>query len=300
VVGEVVSSLEDDGTVIDWITLESGDADEHGTAPEQTENFPTVLARGGCNLAAVTHYFSLFAPKVVSEWNFLRNGISIRSDHSTVIRYAVEGLPDGALPILEQIGYTREDFESSVFGAHMPAGAARILSVGADSEAPLYRHKETGLVIPFWMIGSLAYDLTTWTSDSFEASIKHPEARAALAYLRTHFEYLGLQDEARLKSNLAVIFDSVPAGDEVYLLLPSERGALPGIHAKNAQLKNWLRAAASHYECVKLVDVGSFIRDPKEIHDANHFERMVYFRIYEHIRSSVAASAAARMVPAIA
>ncbi len=300
VVGDVVSSLEDDGVVVDWITLETEGSQEARGAVEQHADFPPVLARGGCNLAAVTHYFSLFAKDVVSEWNFLRNGISIRIDHSLVIRYAVEGLPDGALPIFERLGYTSEDFQSSVFGPNAPAGAARILSVGADSEASLYRHKKTGHVIPFWMVGSLFYDLTTWTSDSFEASIKHPEARAALTYLRENFEYLGMQDEARLKSNMDVILDSVPAGDKVYLLLPNERTAVPGIHAKNAQLRTWIRAAAAHHGCVELIDVGAFIRDPKEIHDANHFERMVYFRIYEHIRSSITASMPEKLVPVLA
>jgi FkbH-like protein len=299
VVGEVVSSLEDDGTVIDWITLDTGQDDGQDSASEQQIDFPPVLARGGCNLAAVTHYFSLFAPTVVSEWNFLRNGIAIRSDHSQLIRYAIEGLPDGALPVLEQLGYTEEDFRSSVFGAHITSGAIRILSIGADSEAPLYRHKETGLVIPFWMVGSSNFDLTTWTSEAFEAGIKHPEARKALSYLRENFEYIGLEDEERLGSNLDVILGSIPACNDVYLLLPNERGASPGIHANNAKLREWIRTTSNRYGCVKLVNVGSFIRDPKEIHDVNHFERMVYFRIFEHIRSSVAGSMTKPSVPVL-
>ncbi len=296
VVGEVISEVADTSYGIDWIESYSANANAGEPATECRNALPPVYARGGCNLAAVTHYFSLSTPDVVAEWNFLRSGIAIRSDHSLMLRYAIEGLPNGVLPVIEVLGYRPEDFETRVFGCHSPKGVARILSFWADAEVPLYRHRKLDLVIPFWLVGAQQHDLTTWTSEKLDSSIRRPEMRVALDALRSNFEYVGLQDESGLVRNMTVILNSVPEGDVTYILLPNEVGDGGMIHSGNARLRRWIQAATTRYKDVSLIDVARFVRGAHERHDINHFHRMVYFRLYESIRDHIVSLAGNRAV----
>jgi FkbH-like protein len=286
VVGEVIADVTDEAIEIDWIALKSAAPAATGE-PEEAADLPPLLARGGCNLAAITHYFGLYAKTVVAEWNFLRAGISIRADHSLIMRYAAAGLPDDRLNLLARLGYLRQDFESLVLGRNSPSGVVRLVSFWADAEVPLYRHRESGFIIPFWLVGAQQHDLTTWSSETFLAGVNHPEARAALDVLRTEFECIGLQTETMLEENLAWIFSSVPAKGPMFVLLPNDTAANGVRHPGNAHLRRSISAVSARYRNVRLVDVKHFIKTADDLHDINHFDRMVYFRLYEYLKDNI-------------
>jgi FkbH-like protein len=278
--GDVISDPLEDGYEIDWINSASREANDAGA--DTAAELPGLFARGGCNLAAVTHYFSLSCKNLVAEWNFIRGGVPIRLDHSLLLRYAIDGLPREFMPVAEQLGYRAEDFATQVFGGAATAGVRRLVACWADAEAPLYRHRNTGFAIPFWLVGAHARNMVA-TEHPQEAELR-PEAKSALERLRAEFDHLGVQTREGLEANLASIAASVAAPDVVYVILPNDQ--LPDGARHNpryTQLRAWLISALAAHPNLRAVDVRNVLHGPHELHDVNHFERMVYFRLYEHL-----------------
>ena len=140
--GEVLSDPAG-ADAVDWIALTEEQEQDGG----RERRSPPFFLRGGCDLAAIDHYARMVASEVAGEYNLVRNGIHIRLDHSLLTRYAIEGVPDDAAAAFYRLGYTSEDFSSSLF-AHRRAGRW-VLSLLADFWIALYRHNATGFFFRF-------------------------------------------------------------------------------------------------------------------------------------------------------
>jgi FkbH-like protein len=287
-VGEVLSDVFDETTEVDWITHHVPLGGE--TVAREGRSLPPVFARGGCDLAAVTHYFSLHSPEVVTEYNIIRAGIAIRIDHSQLLRHAIEGTAPEAQEALTALGYEPEDLSTECF-ASRPYNGIRIFSCWADADIPLYRHKTTDLVVPFWLVGAGSRDLTVLPEGELFALAGTPAAQDAVRYFRQNFVYAGFLDKAGLKQNLDGAFRTVSPTETIYVILANERHKVTTngshLHRRHVQLNGWLREIASEYPNVRLVDIAGVIEGDHELHDVNHFNRMVYYRLYEVIYKDV-------------
>ncbi|MEW9917975.1 hypothetical protein AB2B41_00030 [Marimonas sp. MJW-29] len=286
-IGEVLSDPTDPDVVVDWITpapIEAMASD----APAPVLRFDRVFARGGCDLASLMHYFTLHTGHLVEEFNQPQNGQMLRRDHTAFLTPALGGgLTGDQLRAAEALGYSALDFESAL--GSIAAGRPLIfLSFWADADIPVYRHRESGLRVPYWLVGAQNHDLIA-RQDLREAVARTDEQRKRLETLCADFVHEGLLGEDEMRQRYARILDAMPPGSTVVLMLANERGPmhyqLPDrpLHPHHARLNRILREIAQGRERVILVDPADHISGPSDLIDLNHFKRPVYHRLYRDI-----------------
>lgn len=288
--GDVLSDIFAWDPAIDWISASAADGENDD---EETEyqgggfRYPSVFARGGCDIASLTHYFSPIAKSVSQESNFQRSGLSIRIDHSLVLLHSLEGVTPPMLGSLQRLGYTEEDFQTRLLGS---STGIKILSFWADASVPIYRHKTLGFLIPFWLIGAQARNLVADTSlDPVIATT--PEACAALAALRNEYDFVGVCTQEQMLKSYFSIIGRLPDPSRTVVLLANELGSVEqnGVrprHAGHVAYNCAMQEVAKRFRGLHLIDVMDYITEPADQHDLNHFSRMVYQKIASGIVSA--------------
>jgi FkbH-like protein len=281
--GEVLSDVIHDTRKIDWITAELPEAQT--VAGPDSAVLDYVYARGGCDLHAVTHYFNMVARDVYREFNTTRDGANMRFDHTVFARYALQGLPEPAKAAFAKLGYQDDDYTSLLTQLPQGDNAAWVLSFWADADFALYRDKQTGHSVPLSLDG-----VQTNQRDMSIVDPDRPEFAAAAATLRTlqaGFDYTGMIGEADFKENARLILGRAPPRARIFILMANElirnedgRMVVP---PKKRRLNGWVRDIATDYPNAELVDIRDFILDDPEMKSNNHFDRMVYFRVFQHI-----------------
>ena len=285
--GEVLSDVLHDRRRIDWISAELPEAAAADNAAAQVLDY--VYARGGCDLHAVTHYFNMVARDVYREFNVSRADANLRFDHSVFARFALEGLPAQARAAFARIGYQDEDYTSLLTDVPVGDRAVWILSFWADADFALYRHRETGVSVPL----SLA-TVQTNQRDMTKVDLADPEFAQVvptLELLRRDYEYTGMIAEPAFKENMRLILRRAHAGTRIFILMANEqvrnRAGKIIVPPKKRVLNAWVRDVAKEFPAVSLIDINAFIEGEPEMLSNNHFDRMVYFRVFKHIMRSV-------------
>src|ERR1700679_575675 len=283
--GEVLSDVVHDVSPIDWIQIRGSTASGNGSATEQKG---WVFARGGCDLRAVCHYFSVGALGSSGEFNVSRQGCDIRIDHSMFLRYAITGLPTGGMEACRGLGYSEEDFRTTLLD-QIAGTRAWLLSFWSDSAFAVYRHRETGVVVPFmfprW---HQATDVRNASLDALPAEHDRSWFVGPLAHLKENFDYAGVISEALFKENLKIILNAAPRNTRVFILGANEhlwdpQTSIRHRHSDHESLNRWTRAVTRWRRKVTILNVRDFVASETEVHNWGHFDRTVYFRIYQEI-----------------
>ena len=259
---------------VDWIEYVTSSKQADAAVIASTAA-SSVAARGGCVLIPLLHYFKPIAARVIGEFNIIRDDLMIRLDHSVCFRYALEGIPDEAMKAFKAIGYDEADFRTEYF-EHSGESPVWIFSNWGDVGFPLFRHKATGLAIPFRQLPAAQY--------------KTQVARRAGAYVAEHFEPRPDITQTEVEKNLRAVFSRVPPHGRMFVLLavipdctdkPQSRLGL-----RRIQLNAWTRSAALDFPQVQTLEMSDFIEGADEIDagsNLTHFDRMVYFRLYRKV-----------------
>ena len=257
---------------VDWINANTGLAQDIHAA--QAAEPSTVAARGGCVLAPLLHYFAAGARETIGEYNTVRDGNVIRLDHSLCFRHALDGLSPEALEAVKLLGYEKQDFDSRYF-EHAGPHPLWVFSNWADLGCPIYRHRGTGVRIPY--------------KPPKPRPVKTEAMQKVEANLAAHFEEEGPIEEAEYRDNLRAVFARVPAHGRMFVLL-----AMATV-LKDGKLKTldrrlvrhaWTREAAAEFNSVRVLDMADFVDDIAEVKlssGSGHFDRMVYFRVFRKI-----------------
>ena len=215
VVGDVLTDLHAPGTPPDWISF--GPATGKSVAGHASTVFACVVARGGCDVSAISHYCRPVSGETHEELTTVRNGIEYRSDHSVLLLEATRDVDARSADIFRAVGYEPYDLSSHLFRTWQ-GRAVMLLSFFGDAYMPIYRHRATGIRVPLLLptgIGDLA-------AMPDEALASHPAA-TTLAELRKvlwdGFDYEGLITEHAFKSNVRSILAAL-GGSEAYILRP--------------------------------------------------------------------------------
>jgi FkbH-like protein len=260
---------------VDWITAAGADKQSVAAEAASAPQFGSVAARGGCVLMPLMHYFNINSPQVVGEFNIMRDGVVIRLDHSLCFRHAIEGIPAAAIDAFTLLGYEPKDFETRFF-EYSGQNPIWIFSNWADLGCRLYRHKKTGVSIPFKLPPP---------NNRATEKVQH-----AAFYLKEYFEPVGLMGEQEIKDNMRAVFSRVPPHGRLFALL-----ALEGVSSTDGgqrvlgpreKLNRWTCEVAAEFPTVTVLRMDDFIENEKDIKafsGAGHFDRMVYFRVYQHI-----------------
>lgn len=292
VVGEVLSDVQTPGNEVDWITgANIEDMDAPGVVADLL--FDHIFARGGCDLASLMHYFTLHSDTIVEEFNEPRNGQMFRRDHSAFLMPGLEGGLSGAqLRAAARLGYSPEDFETNLLGRRDGPGLY-FLSFWADADIPIYRHRETGLRVPYWLVGGQNQDLVA-RKDLRDAVARTEQHKERLAVLCAEFEHEGIMQQAEMEHRYATVLNGVPSHSTVVLVLALERGPLhfddprKPPHPFHMRLNAALRNVARGRENVLLLDPATLIDGPGDLIDLNHFKRDLYHRMYRSILERLA------------
>ena len=289
VVGEVLSNIRDEAQAIDWISISAAGL-EPKSAEKRLEHGAKLFVRGGCELMAVSHYLRLKRDSLIGEFAFNRDHIQIRIEHSFFLRYAIEGISQKALDAFCRLGFQAEDFRTRIFDG-CSSKDVWVFSFWGDAVYFLYRHKLTGLRIPFnaYPAVRVGEDLISAGEPQLDGNFQDHWIVPALHALRDEYEFDGLISEALFNENLQIIFDRIPTAASVFIVgandsyVTKDGNSLP-IEA-NANLNRWCRQVVAARPGTKFIDAKSFVRTESDMDstDANHFDRIVYFRIYEEI-----------------
>lgn len=285
IVGDVLTNIREHKD-IDWIN-QAGSSDD-ATA---TEEFPFLIARGGCDLDAIAHYLQFITPRIVGEFNISREGFDARRDHSIFTRYALDGITPEQLAVANRLGYRAEDFSSAL--VNDAPGGAYLLSFLADTAYALYRHRDTGLRIPFAVSGR-----SNHREDARTAQIEQLPAHyrtgthwfaEALRILQYEFDYEGPISMEELAGTLRDLLDRLPEDSHVFIIGGNEtlRDRTHGhTHVSHAtrELNQTLRAVIADRPKTHILPFRDFIESEDEVQSWSHFERMVYFRMAERLR----------------
>lgn len=106
VVAPVLSDIHSDQE-IDWINQ------SHGYSESNEKIIKKAIIRGGCAISSLGHYLELYADETVSEHNYIRDGMGVRIDHSSLLSLSLFGTERDKL-IAQDIGYCEEDLQSSI------------------------------------------------------------------------------------------------------------------------------------------------------------------------------------------
>ena len=292
IAGDVLTDPTDRSIKVDWITPATIEAlDTRSAAP--TLRYDRIFARGGCDLASLMHYFALHADSIIEEFNEPRNGQMFRRDHTTFLTPALgDGLSADQLKAAETLGYSKEDFRSEL--PVLPAGRTLcILSFWADADIPIYRHRQSGARLTYWLVGAQNHDLIA--KDELRAAVAQTDIqRSRLETLCRDFEHEGLMGEVEMRARYTLILEALPPDADVIIVLANERGPLhfqnPGRpeHPHHKRLNSVLRQIAARHDNVILVNPADHIRGAGDMIDLNHFKRPVYHSIYREVLNRLA------------
>ncbi len=283
--GEVLTDVKADSPPIDWITLDHAAA--LPTPEDRLRPFDYIYVRGGCELLALSHYFKDVALREIADINLIRNDRPVRLDHSVFIQHALTGLPPAARADVEAVGFKEADFSPELLRLPDEGHGLWLLSLWGDASTILYRHDETGICLPVRrnrtpQKGTTpAYDLT-----KAEPS-EHPGDETLIATVKRAFSFAGAIPEAEFRKNLRLLLGRLRPPTKAFILLAND--SLNGdprqqdTKGRFVQLNTIVVEEASAVAGVTVVNTRAFIAGPDEIHDVLHFNRAVYFRIFQHI-----------------
>jgi FkbH-like protein len=299
VVGEVLHNVLDDTRNIDWIRMAGRDsAVVNGGAELDKILLDKIVARGGCDLSAVTHYFGATVNDIRTEFNVSRETYDVRIDHTLLLSAFAQNQVEASLSAFELLGFRKSDFDSQIFESS-DGKTLRVLSFWADAFCPLYRHVESGCLVPFPLrtpSGSYQADARGMSCEDLPENLRGTWVAGALEKLKSDFDYVGLIDEITFKANLRTILSKIPNDGIAVVLLPadkifnSEKGDYY-VHPMTSKIHAWATDVLHDFDRIKSFGVRDFISSESDIYEIFHFERMVYVRMYEKFRHLVAEAA---------
>ena len=274
VVGEVAVKLSEARTV-DWISLDSTRPGSSESSGDKSENlsWKQNVVWAGCDMDAAFEY-SRFRESIYLSSNCVNEyGLPTHSEHSEIFRQVHEGTQK-QIGCLESTGVVdailkRRRVDFSAINSFS-------LSLLMDYYQGLYRHRETGAIVPF---GRFDRDLTLHENECFlpkHASSSHP----FLETLSLEFEFLGGICPDRLIENLDYIRQCLPAGTGLILINGAEIAGLKDEEAlfrRHETLNDVVSFFCKTNNDTTLLDVRKFVRSRDDVLDSmRHYARSCY------------------------
>jgi hypothetical protein len=289
VVGDVGSPLS--GTV-DWITVDDGTAlaDGGGQSAGRPERTGRILIVGGCDLSTTAEFLG---GDIASEFAHPGDtGAFIHAGHTETFRQSLAGLtPDqealvDRLPMVDRATYRS--------GAVVdPDYDILVLSVLTDYTQGLYRHRGTGLLVPW---GQFTVDVT---DPARRPRLVQRHARESMdeawfAWFAEEFEPVGGLGPERFQENITWLAGVIPSDAKLILVngaeFPLDNPKEPDRHLHHKVMNAALDEVVAGLPNVRVCDVRTFITQEDDFTDhLRHYRRRCYLTMAEEIRSAGAA-----------
>lgn len=293
VAGDVVNDVRhDESPVEQWISLGEAQA-----VAGEKKPMKRLVMRGGCDLAALSHYLTGEAESTALELLSVREERMVRIDHSAILELALRDLEADVERALEGIGYQRTDWDSAL--KNPEAQSTWFLSFWTDAFCTLYRHRTLGFSVPFLLpIDPHALtDVTKLQPEQVAPFLKTEAHRAQYQYLVDNFECLGLAGEAKVRSAIRRLRRTAADDTTIFVVLAPETWLeAPGrlVDLPRMRLVNQaIRAELDGRPNVHLIQIADFVEPGKLRDDPLHFDRLTYKRMADHVRELIRVKALA-------
>ncbi len=292
VVGDVASTLVGD---VDWITLDDEafgpDRDRAGEADGAGSTLRTqphrVLMVGGCDLTTTAQFLG---GEITAEFSHTGpTGAFIYVGHTETLRQSADGISPEQLAVVDRIPFLdRQVYASPVVVA--PDYDLLVYSVLTDYTQGLYRHRATGLVVPWHQFDVDVTEEQHWPALERRFAREGMD-RDFLAWFAEEFEALGGISVDRFNENIAWLSGAVPDGARIILLNgaevtvdnPKEPGRQLHHHVMNQALDEVVAGLPNASVC----DVRTFVLTTDDLMaDIRHYQRHIYLRMAEEIRAA--------------
>jgi FkbH-like protein len=281
-VADVCNDVRTDETPVEqWIRL----ADPGAIAGPLAKPMQQLVMRGGCDLAALSHYLANSAETAVLELLSVREERQVRIDHSALLKLALSDLDAETERALTAIGYDPVDWTSAL--SHREANATWFLSFWTDSFCVLYRHKTLGFSVPFFLpIDPHAVSDVTKLEPAQVAPLLRTEAhRAQYQHLVEKFEFVGRADEPDVRSAMRLLLETAADDTRIFVILAPEAGA------EAQRVNGWIRAELEGSRNVHFVQIADFVDPDRGRDEPFHFDRLTYKRAADHVLELISAPA---------
>ena len=289
VVQPVLTDLVQDDRDIDWI--DAGIGQNMVVGAGKTRPLAYVLARGGCDMRAISHYFAMVAERVIEEFDTVRNGQTPAVNHSLVALQAMGGIADAAIRDFAPFGFVADDFQTALAGPLPNGPAVWLFGFAVENKMPIFRHRETGALLPASLAGLGAIrNAATLMDDGPYAGGVDP---ALVTLLRDRFSYEGVIKPSDFTKTLTKILSVANPAVRIFIMLANTRRKRPGgsevIDGSLAEQNSAIEAAAASFANVETISPLDFMTaaEADALQAPHHYDRMVYFRIFQHIMQRV-------------
>ncbi len=284
--GPVAGSLT--GPMPDWISEQDGPVG--GAVGPLIDR---LVLRGGCDLAAMSHYLRGLTREMAHEFNTIRAGRQFRIDHAAFLPLALTPPDAASRAMLAQIGYQESDWTSALSTPPLPR-EVWLFSFWTDSYVQLYQHG--GLAMPFLLEDSphADQDVTALSPAMAAPFLRQPENHAAWDALCTYWRAVGAITPEAFRAYLAPLLAAGQGRAVMIFMLAPEvwrnRPDQPLIPFPRARaLNDVLRDLARGHEDVWLIDMLDFAPPGWHGPETAHFNRATYAAVAAHIGQRIAA-----------
>ncbi len=290
ITGEVASSLTE---TVDWITMDteacdSAHAEEHEPAPFATASQPhLVLMVGGCDLTTTAQFLG---GRVKTEFAHTGpSGAFVHVGHTELLRKSASGLTERESELVGRIPF----FDDTVFRSSVVVGPeydVLVYSVLNDYTQGLYRHRDLGLIAPWYQFDLDVTDPALWSLLAARFGREGMD-RDFLVWFAREFDYLGGITPDSFQQNIRWLAGAMPAdarlvllnGAEVVLDNPNE----PARHLRHIEMNAALDEVVASLPNATVCDVRTFVLSHNDLSDSiRHYKRHVYVRMAEEIRAA--------------
>jgi FkbH-like protein len=292
VVGDVASRLDDPAT-IDWITLDDGSSDAFRPTHDQHRGGRSgrILIVGGCDLSTTADFLG---GDIATEFAHPGpTGAFVHAGHTETLRQSAEGLKAAQVALLDRLPIVdRDTFRSAT--VVNPDYDVLVLSVLTDYTQGLYRHRTTGLVVPWHQFN------VDVTDPTIRGRLVQRHTRESLddrwfAWFGEEFESLGGITPERFQENIAWLAGVIPDRSSLILVngaeFPLDNPKEPDRHLHHKMMNAALDEVVATLPNARVCDVRTFIVGPDDFTDhLRHYRRRSYLTMAEEIRSAGAAT----------
>ena len=291
VVGEVASVLE--GRV-DWITLANEELADLGGRPGAREVGPErpvqphrVLMVGGCDLTTTEQFLG---GDIVTEFSHTGpTGAFIYVGHTETLRRSRLGITPDMGDLVDRIPF----LDRGVFASPAvvrPDYDVLVYSVLTDYTQGLYRHRSTGLIVPWHQFEVDVTDPQHWPTLERRFAREGMD-QAFLEWFAEEFEPMGGVGTERFQENIAWLARTIPDGARMVLLngaeVPIENPKEPGRHLHHRRMNRALDEVVAGLPNATVCDLRTFVLGEDDLmSDIRHYRRHVYLRMAEEIRAA--------------
>lgn len=203
------------------------------------------------------------------------------------MRQGIEGTSHEKIAAACALDYQESDFASQLL-AEQSDNDLWLLSFWTDAAYATYRHKSSGLRVPFSIRDYNIRDARV-LGDGRALHAEQKIHAQAIKILREEYEFEGRVSEEEFKQTLHSVFELAKPTTRIVVVTGNEfilRGGIwPDILDHVKTINSWTAEVAKKFANVTLINIRDCIKSEKEVHTEFHFDRMVYVRLAKQIEA---------------